>query len=185
MVLITTIRAQRLELRQEGHDARLLARIDALTGLGNRRAFDEALDAELARSRRTRSPLSLIVADLNGFKEINDTYGHVHGDDCLRQAAAALRTSVRRPDLCFRWGGDEFAILLTGTDANVGETLSVRLAETVAATCARPDGERLTLTCGYAQLDATMGAAEAMARSDATLVEMKGRERVVTPGAPA
>src|SRR3954466_1395294 len=104
MALMRTIRNQRLELRQEGDEARQLARVDALTGLGNRRAFDEALDAELARSQRTDSPVSLIVADLNGFKEINDRYGHVLGDDCLRQAAAALRDAVRRPDLCFRWG---------------------------------------------------------------------------------
>src|SRR3954454_22308131 len=119
MMLMRTIRSQRLELRREGDEARQLARVDALTGLGNRRAFDESLDGELARSRRAGTPLSLIVADLNGFKEINDRHGHVLGDECLRQAGSALREAVRRPDLCFRWGGDEFSVVLTDADAAV------------------------------------------------------------------
>jgi diguanylate cyclase (GGDEF)-like protein len=176
-LLIGTIRSQRLELRKEGDEARLLARVDSLTSLGNRRAFDEALDAELARSRRASSALSLIVADLNGFKEINDRYGHVLGDDCLRSAAAALREAVRRPDLCFRWGGDEFAVVLTDADAKVARALAIRLEKAVSGTCRRPDGAPLTLTCGHAELDPDMSAAEAVARADATLLAMKARER--------
>ncbi len=159
--------------------------MDALTGLGNRRAFDEALDAELARSRRTSSPLSLIVADLNGFKEINDRFGHVVGDDCLRDATAALRRSVRRPDLCFRWGGDEFTVLLTGADAAVSRALAIRLEDAVAAVCRTPDGEPLTITCGNAALDPSMSAAEAVARSDATLMALKGHGRVAAETSPA
>jgi diguanylate cyclase (GGDEF)-like protein len=184
MALIQTIRVQRTGLRKEGADARQLARVDALTGLGNRRAFDEALDLELARSRRTTSPLSLIVADLNEFKEINDEFGHVQGDDCLRQAATTLREAVRRPDLCFRWGGDEFAILLTGADATVARALAIRLEAAVARECGRPDGDPLTVTCGEAVLDATMTAAEAMARSDAALLALKAHDRE-DPAAPA
>jgi diguanylate cyclase (GGDEF)-like protein len=179
MLLMQTIRSQRLELRKEGDAARLLARVDALTNLGNRRAFDEALDAELARSRRGSTALSLIVADLNGFKEINDRYGHLVGDDCLRSAAAALRGAVRRPDLCFRWGGDEFAVVLTGADANVARALAIRLAKAVSGTCRRPDGEPLTLTCGHAELDPHMSAAEAVAHADATLIAIKAREREI------
>jgi diguanylate cyclase (GGDEF)-like protein len=177
ILLMRTIRSQRLELRKEGDEARLLARVDSLTNLGNRRAFDEALDAELARSRRASSALSLIVADLNGFKEINDRYGHVLGDDCLRSAAAALREAVRRPDLCFRWGGDEFAVVLTDADAKVARALAIRLEKAVSGTCRRPDGAPLTLTCGHAELDPDMSAAEAVARADATLLAMKARER--------
>jgi diguanylate cyclase (GGDEF)-like protein len=183
MVLMRTIRSQRLELQKEGDEARQLARVDALTSLGNRRAFDEALDAELARSRRAETPLSLIVADLNGFKEINDRYGHVAGDECLRGAAGALREAVRRPDLCFRWGGDEFAVLLTGADATVARALALRLEKAVSGSCRRPDGAPLTLTCGHAELDPDMSAAEAVARADATLLAMKAREREI-PLAP-
>jgi diguanylate cyclase (GGDEF)-like protein len=184
MLLMQTIRSQRLALQKEGDEARQLARVDALTTLGNRRAFDEAMDAELARSRRAGSPLSLIVADLNGFKEINDRYGHVAGDGCLHQAAAALREAVRRPDLCFRWGGDEFAVLLTGADAPIARALALRLEKAVAGTCRRPDGGALTLTCGHAELDPDMSAAEAVARADATLLAMKAREREIPPLTP-
>jgi diguanylate cyclase (GGDEF)-like protein len=183
MALMKTIRTQRVDLRQEGEDARQLARVDSLTGLGNRRAFDEALDAELARARRSSTPLSLIVADLNGFKEINDRFGHVLGDDCLRQAAAALRGAVRRPDLCFRWGGDEFTILLTGVDATVSRSLAVRLENAVSEHCHTPDGEAVTITCGNAVLDPEMSAADALARSDATLMALKGHGRVTTVAA--
>ncbi|HEY7632345.1 MAG TPA: GGDEF domain-containing protein, partial [Thermoleophilaceae bacterium] len=91
--------------------AEALARADSLTGLGNRRAFDEALIAEIARARRVGAPLSLLLADLNDFKEINDAHGHLAGDDCLRQVAATFRDEVRVHDHCFRWGGDEFAAI--------------------------------------------------------------------------
>jgi diguanylate cyclase (GGDEF)-like protein len=175
MTLMRTIRAQRTDLRQEGHDARQLARVDALTGLGNRRAFDEALDAELARARRSGTQLSLLVADLNGFKQINDSHGHVRGDDCLRQAAIAMRSAVRRPDWCFRWGGDEFAVLLADADAAAGGGLAVRLEKAVARSCSRPGGGALTITCGHAALDADMSAAEAVAEADAALLALKGR----------
>jgi diguanylate cyclase (GGDEF)-like protein len=177
MMLMRTIRSQRHQLQKEGDEARQLARVDALTALGNRRAFDESLDAELARSRRAGTPLSLLVADLNGFKEINDRFGHVAGDECLRHAASALREALRQPDLCFRWGGDEFSVLLTGADATVARALSIRLQKAVAGTCRRPDGAPLTLTCGHAELDPDMSAAEAVQRADSTLLEMKGRER--------
>src|SRR4051794_26542933 len=180
MLLMQTIRAQRFELQTEGDEARQLARVDALTGLGNRRAFDEALDAELARARRAKTPLSLLVGDLDGFKEINDRYGHVVGDDCLREAATALRAAVRTPDLCFRWGGDEFAVLLTDADELVAQTLAARLEKAVAGSCSRPGGGQLTLTCGHAVLDPDMSAAEAGARPGAGLPAPEQRDR----GAP-
>jgi diguanylate cyclase (GGDEF)-like protein len=177
LVLMRTVRDQRLGLKAEGDEARQLARVDALTGLGNRRAFDEALDAEMARARRGGTPLSLIVADLNGFKEINDSHGHVAGDGCLRQAADTLRACVRRPDWCFRWGGDEFAILLAGADAAAAGGLALRLEDSVASSCVQPDGSPLTLTCGHAALDPAMSAAEAVARADAALLALKSRGR--------
>jgi diguanylate cyclase (GGDEF)-like protein len=177
-LLMRTIRAQRFALQAEGDEARQLARVDPLTGLGNRRAFDEALDAELARARRAKTPLSLLVGDLDGFKEINDRHGHVVGDDCLREAATALRAGVRTPDLCFRWGGDEFAVLLADADERVAFTLAARLEKAVADSCARPGGGPLTLTCGWAELDPDMSAAEAVASSDAALLALKQRDRV-------
>ena len=180
MMMMKMIRSQRLDLQKEGDDARRLARVDSLTGLGNRRAFDESLEAELARARRAGTALSLIVADLNGFKEINDRHGHRRGDECLQQAAAALRATIRSPDRCFRWGGDEFTILLAGADAKAAAALAIRVEKAVARTCSRPGGGSLTLACGYATLDADMTPDEALERADDALIALKsgGRGRM-------
>ena len=98
------VRSTRLRLQQEGDAARLSARTDPLTGLDNRLALDEILAAELHRARAGRQPLSVLVADLNDFKDINDRFGHLNGDACLREVAAALDAGKRGLDRCFRWG---------------------------------------------------------------------------------
>lgn len=92
-----------------------LARTDGLTGLANRRAFDEALEAEWCRAKRHCAPLSLLLIDVDHFKRFNDRYGHQTGDDCLRTVAAAIHEVVRRPDdLAARYGGEEIAVILPG-----------------------------------------------------------------------
>ncbi len=102
--------------RLEGQLA-ALARTDSLTGLANRRSFDETLAAELHRARRTGAPLSLVLMDVDRFKRFNDTYGHLAGDECLQLVAGAIRTAAARPgDLVARYGGEEIALLLPGTD---------------------------------------------------------------------
>jgi diguanylate cyclase (GGDEF)-like protein/PAS domain S-box-containing protein len=93
-----------------------LATIDGLTQIANRRSFDQALDLEWQRARRQQQPLSLIFCDIDYFKPYNDNYGHLAGDDCLRQVAQVLITLVRRPgDLAARYGGEEFVLLLPNT----------------------------------------------------------------------
>jgi diguanylate cyclase (GGDEF)-like protein len=153
--------------------AEALARADSLTGLGNRRAFDEALIAEIARARRVGVPLSLLLADLNDFKEINDAHGHLAGDDCLRQVAATFRDEVRVHDHCFRWGGDEFAAILTDTDSEAAELIAERVTAAVAQTCRRPDGNPLTIGAAHAELTDAMTADDLMATADAALLELK------------
>jgi diguanylate cyclase (GGDEF)-like protein len=94
------------------------ARTDALTGLRNARAFRDAAEAELSRSRRYGHPLTLALIDIDDFKRVNDTYGHGVGDEVLRAVARHLRSSVRATDVVARIGGDEFAVLLPETDCD-------------------------------------------------------------------
>ena len=100
---------------------------DPLTGLHNRRLFDEAFDKELNRARRYAHPLSLVALDLHRFKEVNDKHGHPRGDDVLRATAATLRKALRTSDSAFRTGGDEFTVLLPQTDAGQASALSRRI----------------------------------------------------------
>jgi diguanylate cyclase (GGDEF)-like protein len=175
LVFMRGIRAQRVALKQAGDEGYRLARVDPLTGLGNRRAFDEALDRQLESARTDGGRVRLLVTDLNGFKRINDVHGHVAGDDCLRQAAAALLASVRDGDGCYRWGGDEFAVLIGAGSDGEPAALAARIEATVAALCQGPDGEPLTLACGHAELDGHATAAEAVAAADAVLLALKRR----------
>lgn len=172
LALIWRLRQGRADLQSQHSEAAELARVDALTGLGNRRAFEEAFVRETARISREGGELSLLLCDLDRFKQINDGYGHLAGDDCLRQVGAALRTEVRLAESCFRWGGDEFAVLVNGDDEVVRE-VGARLEAAVAATCSRPDGNPLRITTGPATLYEGMGREELLARADAALRERK------------
>jgi diguanylate cyclase (GGDEF)-like protein len=174
MLLMHRVREQRLDLRRRAGAARELARVDQLTGLGNRRAFDEALDREIARSLRAGSPLTVGVADLDGFKQVNDFFGHVKGDECLRTAARALADEVRGPDVCFRWGGDEFALVLPDTDRAGAELLAGRLCAAVSQACEVPDGMSLSITTGFSELRGEASAAELLALADRELMARKG-----------
>src|SRR5215813_8508274 len=100
---------------------------DPLTGLHNRRLFDETFDKELNRARRYAHPLSLVALDLHRFKEVNDKHGHPRGDDVLHAAASTLRRALRTSDSAFRTGGDEFALLLPQTDLAQASALSRRI----------------------------------------------------------
>ena len=93
------------------------ALVDGLTGIANRRQCEDALTAEIARADRLGTPLTLVLADLDDFKAVNDAHGHAVGDDVLREFAAVLRATVRDSDLAGRWGGEEFILLLPGADA--------------------------------------------------------------------
>lgn len=159
-VLMSGVRAQRVKLAQEEAEAREEARVDKLTGLHNRRGFDEALEVEVARAQRMDSPLCVAMVDVQRFKAINDEWGHSEGDRCLREVAAALRGAVRQPDLCFRWGGDEFALILSGTSAPDLAQLGVRLASVVERECHRPDHRPMEIAFAIAELGSEMSAQE-------------------------
>ena len=116
------------ELARKNRQLEILARQDGLTGLANRRFFDEALDAEIRRAIRSRKPLSLILCDIDYFKPYNDHYGHLAGDDCLRAIGTLLRRLFQRGgDLPARYGGEEFAVILPDTPADNARQLAESL----------------------------------------------------------
>jgi diguanylate cyclase (GGDEF)-like protein len=170
-------RMQRVGLRAGAEVARRLARIDALTGLGNRRALDDALTGQTASSSRGGGSLSVALVDLDGLKRVNDRLGHLEGDRCLQEAARAMERSVRGSDICFRWGGDEFVVLMPGTERAGAEQVLARLAEDVGRVCASEDEPGLTLTYGVAQLQPGGSAEDLLAMADLALMERKTEKR--------
>jgi len=175
--LMSYVRAQRLELRDQEREAQELARADALTSLGNRLAFNEALVAELARSRRASSVSSIALLDLDRLKQINDRFGHLEGDRCLRETAAAIGRALRAGDRAFRWGGDEFALVLPDTDREGAEDACARIAAEVLNTCSAADGTPLSISWGTAQTEEQSSAEELLGRADLALMTLK-REKL-------
>ena len=136
-------------------EVKLMAMTDVVSGLPNRRAFDETLYAEITRASRYSQPLSLIILDLDSFKEYNDRWGHPAGDVRLREIAHLLRSSVRDPDLAARYGGEEFAIILPNTSKGGAIRLAQRLRQAAAASAPQKneDGDPIagyTLSLGVA-----------------------------------
>jgi diguanylate cyclase (GGDEF)-like protein len=173
----TRMRNVRRSLRADAAHADELARVDALTGLGNRRALDEALVAHVALAARTGRPLSALIGDLDGFKQINDRLGHHDGDRILQDVALAMRDVVRTPDSCFRWGGDEFVVLLAETDLAAAETIADRIALAVATRCTTADGATVTLTLGTAEHITGQPATRLLTIADAALLAAKAGAR--------
>jgi diguanylate cyclase (GGDEF)-like protein len=157
-------------LRARRHRESGLARTDGLTGLLNRRGFLESARREVARSARTSRPLTIARLDVDGFRAVNDGHGHEAGDRMLAGVAAGLRAGIRVVDACARIGGDEFAVLLTETEAFSADALLDRL-RSVAAQSASEAGAPVTLTVGAvtferppANLDEMLQAADRLLR---------------------
>jgi diguanylate cyclase len=176
-------------LRKENRLLERQARQDALTGLANRRAFDDALAASVTEARTLGRPLAVIAFDLDHFKSINDRYTHAAGDAVLREAAGVLRNFCRSSDLAARIGGEEFVLLLPGADLASACAIAERVRAEIAfrAFTPLPPGVRITLSAGVA-LDTMQGDAEELLRAaDAALYRAKGegRDRVCTAQGPA
>lgn len=132
-LVLARVRMQ-LRFKQMSDELRRIARIDGLTGVANRRMFDEGLAHEWSRALRSAKPLALLMMDVDYFKRYNDRYGHLQGDACLRAVAQALQVGKQRPaDLVARYGGEEFALLLPETPPEGALRIAQRLLDGVAA----------------------------------------------------
>ena len=158
-----------------------LSRSDPLTGLSNRRDMLEKLQLLQARANREKSPLALLMIDMDGFKSINDTLGHNQGDRVLRQVARALRSRTRGQDLLARWGGEEFLVALSGADRNAAFKAAEKYRKTVEELELPPKHPRITITIGLAIYNADEDVQKTITRADNHLYAGKqaGRNRVV------
>lgn len=162
-----------------------LSAIDSLTGLLNRRALFERLSQEMARAKRHGSVLSVILCDMDGFKEINDTYGHTAGDEVLRYIAQTLKEPLRRADTVGRYGGDEFMIILPATSAKGAQSLAERIRSTIEATefqVAEGRTVRLSVSIGVAECNPESDINDIVRNADKALYTSKqaGKNRVHT-----
>ena len=151
---------------------------DPLTGLLNRRKFEEVLENEVARARRY-GPLSLLMIDLNLFKQVNDRYGHQAGDEVLKAVARLLKSCCRETDTCARLGGDEFAVILPHTDSAAAEVVRNRILKQTARTTV-PIGDQdlpLSLSIGMASLVEAPDAVALVAAADADMYRVKQASR--------
>ncbi|WP_421760337.1 diguanylate cyclase [Devosia sp.] len=185
---ITEIKRAEAGLMALTDQLQLLARTDGLTGLLNRRSFDEELDKEVARTRRNGMPIGLIMVDIDRFKLFNDRYGHPAGDECIKKVATTLRTAARRPaDLAARYGGEEMCLILPDTDDAGAFALAEQLRLAVRGLAIEhADSEKglVTISLGVATYSANEPARSGevlVARADEALYIAKdaGRDRVM------
>ncbi len=161
-----------------------LSLTDGLTGIPNRRRFDDFLEQEWTRARRSQTPLGLLMMDIDHFKLFNDHYGHGGGDDCLRRVAECLATQVRRPpDLVARYGGEEFVCVLPDTDLDGARQVAQSILEAIKGLtlphAASPTAEVVTLSLGGTAMVPHPNASprDLIERADALLYSIKQKGR--------
>lgn len=158
------------------------ATIDPLTGVRNRVAMDSAMKREIGLSQRHDTPLSVILMDIDHFKRINDQHGHLYGDQALKAAAQCAERSIRESDMIFRYGGEEFLVLLTGTDLAGAELLAERIRQNIEQLPGQTEKEiRMTVSLGVTALNSSDSISSLFQRMDNALYRAKneGRNRVV------
>jgi diguanylate cyclase len=164
----------RAELLEQLHE---LALTDELTGLANRRSWYDQLERALARARRSTTSLSVLVLDLNGFKQVNDKQGHAAGDRLLRTVSACWASVLRESDVLGRIGGDEFGVILDHTDSETAARIAARLGSSLPAT-------EVSVATGIATWDREEDAEGLLSRADAAMYEEKSESGAVTAHRP-
>lgn len=180
------VKKERL-LREQAETLRSFAFIDGLTGIANRRRLDEYLADEFKRAARSNSPLSVIMLDIDYFKQFNDTYGHQNGDFCLKRVANAIKATLNRPaDLVGRYGGEEFAIILPDTSFGGAGTLAEEIRKHIESLAIPHEKSKVapyvTLSLGISNVQSYTDTSDAtlMTQADQALYQAKtnGRNRV-------
>ena len=163
-------------------EAMRAASIDALTGSGNRVALESALHREIDLAKRDEIPFSLVMFDFDHFKHINDTHGHPCGDMVLKQSVLEIQRSLRKTDLLFRYGGEEFVLLLHKTGAEQAEVVAEKVREKIQSLQLEHEGNQIDVSAslGVAALDDEDGISSLIERADRALYQAKnaGRNRV-------
>lgn len=158
------------------------AMIDPLTGLSNRGAMALTLNREIDRSRRHHQDMSILMIDIDRFKSLNDQYGHLAGDDVLRQVSRLIQNAIRGCDACFRFGGEEFLVVLSNSNLPLARLVAERLRQTVCEETRSPAANKeITVSIGVAHYENETNWPELVSRADKALYEAKqaGRNRVV------
>lgn len=174
------------QLRKALDASRRDALTDALTGVANRKCFDQALYASISEALRTGAPVSLVMADLDNFKSFNDTHGHQLGDQVLRLVGRTLHATVRGRDMAARYGGEEFAIILPETTSGGATAVAENLRRSIASKQLVPKGSEkslgnVTMSFGVTSYHPGEDASDLIARADHALYTAKklGRNRVI------
>ncbi len=178
------LKGQQDQLRVSNQSLKEISIRDALTGLFNRGYLDARMEEEMARLERVRAPLSVAMVDIDHFKRVNDTRGHLCGDEVLRSVATAVVSSVRRCDVVARFGGEEFCVILPDADSHGARRVAERLRARIESETMSFAGEsfNVTVSVGVAQFgERAQSKADLIALADEALYEAKnsGRNRVV------
>lgn len=184
--VLLRVRERERRLERRTRELRTAALADPLTGLGNRRAFEDTLSREWARAERRATPLALLVADVDWFKSVNDSFGHAAGDRVLKAVAGAITGSVREGDQAFRFGGEEFAILIPDATRLSALRVADRVRRRVASLPLETGRVTVSLGVGLGPGPGLSSVAELFQSVDQALYSAKaaGRDRVVAAWPP-
>ena len=168
------------EIETQQHSLTKLSNTDVLTGLNNRSLLEQSLEQAIHHNRRYKTSMTMLMIDLDHFKKVNDIFGHAIGDDVLKQASILMQHNFRAPDIIFRIGGEEFLVLLNGSDTSNSKMIAERLRQSIEAYAFVPN-HKVTASIGVCELKAHNTPKDWMSQCDERLyvAKVNGRNKVV------